>query len=58
MSVMIRNKSDQQVYIFVKGAPELINSFSLMKCINFDKIVKDLSLKGFRSVAVSYKTVK
>ena len=55
MSVLVRNKVDNQLYIFAKGAPELIHSYSINKCQKFDHIIKDLSLKGFRTVAVSFK---
>jgi hypothetical protein len=57
MSVLVRNKATEECYVFAKGAPELVHFYSQNKCQGFDNIIKDLSLKGFKTVAVSFKKI-
>lgn len=40
MSVIARDKNSNKTYVFAKGAPEKMHSFSTVKIPNFSKIVR------------------
>lgn len=54
MSVLVRDTSNNKIYVFIKGAPE---KFQSKLSINFDKKVKSLSLGGYRTIAFGYKEI-
>ena len=58
MSVLARDPSSNNHYVFVKGAPEKIHLLALNKPKDFERRVEELSLGGFRTLAVAYKEVK
>lgn len=57
MSVLIRDKTDNKVYAFVKGAPERIERNSILKAKNYDKTVASLSLGGYRTIGFGYRVI-
>lgn len=64
MSVLIRDVVRGKYYIFAKGSPEKL----LANCSNiaaksqdsniYTKMIKTLSLNGFRTIAMGYKELK
>ncbi|KRW98967.1 P-type ATPase, cytoplasmic domain N [Pseudocohnilembus persalinus] len=58
MSVLVEDQNMEQ-FIFCKGSPEKIISISNQKSVpqNFDKILNELSLKGFRIIGMGYKKI-
>ena len=58
MSVLVRDVSHGKHYVFVKGAPEKIYNASLLKPEDFHSRVEELSLGGFRTLALAYKQVE
>lgn len=57
MSVLVRDKSDNKIYAFIKGAPEKIDKNSLLKVQDFEKTVASLSLGGYRTIGFGYRVV-
>ena len=57
MSVLVRDKSDNKIYNFLKGAPERIDRNSILKVKGYDKKVSSLSLGGYRTIGFGYKVV-
>lgn len=57
MSVLVRDKLDNKVYAFIKGAPERIEKNSVIKVKDFEKTVSSLSLGGYRTIAFGYRVV-
>lgn len=55
MSVLVRDKSTNKIYNFIKGAPEKIMINSLIKVNNFDEIIRSLSLGGYRTIAFGFR---
>ena len=56
MSVLVRDENGK-IYAFVKGAPERIYYNSTNKPKNYNAIFGDLSLSGFRTIAIGYKKI-
>jgi magnesium-transporting ATPase (P-type) len=44
MSVLVRNKKSQDVFVFAKGSPELINDKSENRREEVARMIADLSL--------------
>jgi magnesium-transporting ATPase (P-type) len=57
MSVVARDKKTHETFVFVKGAPEKLHTASTVQLPRFAETVRELSLEGFRSIAVSGKRV-
>jgi magnesium-transporting ATPase (P-type) len=57
MSVLVRNSESEDIFVFVKGSPELIQKASINDCHAVPLLVKELSLEGFRVIGVGYKSV-
>ena len=57
MSVLVRDPSSRRLLAFVKGAPERISSHSLNKPEDFDATLHDLSIAGYRTLAIGCKEV-
>lgn len=58
MSVLVRDCRSEELFVFAKGAPELLHSYSAKKCLSFEKILRDLSLSGYRTIGLSFKRVE
>ena len=57
MSVLVRDPSNNKHYVFAKGAPEKIFNASRIKPAEFNSKIEELSLGGYRTLAVAYKEV-
>lgn len=57
MSVLVRDKFDNKIYAFIKGAPEKIQRNSVLKVNDYDKRVANLSLGGYRTIGYGYRIV-
>jgi len=57
MSVLVRDKSDNKIYAFIKGAPEKIDKNSVLKVTEYEKTVASLSLGGYRTIGYGYRIV-
>lgn len=57
MSVLVRDKFDNNVYAFIKGAPEKIDKNSILKANDYEKTVANLSLGGYRTIGYGYRVV-
>ena len=55
MSVLVRDKSENKLYAFLKGAPERIDRDSILKVKGYDKKVSSLSLGGYRTIGFGYR---
>lgn len=61
MSVLVRDANTGKCYIFAKGSPEklLAHSANIAKnsedSTTYVKMIKTLSLNGFRTIAMGYK---
>lgn len=51
MSVVAREASSREIYIFCKGSPELIHHCSSLHYNSFLPSLKSLSLQGYRTIA-------
>jgi len=58
MSVLVRERKNGSMYVFVKGSPEMIHNCSVLKHENFGLLVKELSLEGYRTIAIAYKEIQ
>lgn len=58
MSVLVRNAKTGEIFVFVKGSPELIQKVSTNDCSALPLLVKELSFEGFRVIGVGYKCVE
>lgn len=57
MSVLVRDATQKKHYVFIKGAPERIDKNSVVKYSNFETLVSNLSLGGYRTIAYGYKEI-
>lgn len=57
MSVLVRNLSNNKLYVYVKGAPEKLYSNSQEKPAHFFETIEKLSLEGFRTIAIGFKEI-
>ena len=57
MSVLVRDKETNKVYSFIKGAPERIFKNSVNKPEHYEETLEDLSMGGYRTIAMGYKEV-
>lgn len=58
MSVLIRDRSTNKIYNFIKGAPEKIILNSVIKVDKFDEIIASLSLGGYRTIAFGFRQIQ
>jgi magnesium-transporting ATPase (P-type) len=54
MSVLAKDNKTGKVYIFAKGSPELMHHHSLRKIKDYDRLIKNLSLSGFRLITYGF----
>ena len=57
MSVLVKDPADGKFYVFIKGASERMYNNSTNKPNNLTAAVESLSLSGYRTIAVGYKTI-
>jgi magnesium-transporting ATPase (P-type) len=57
MSVLARDRATDERFVFAKGSPETIHAHAAEKHAGFDALVKELSLEGFRTIAVAMRRV-
>ena len=55
MSVLVHDVTNDRHFIFIKGAPERIHKNSINKFEDFDHLVSNYSLGGYRTIAYGYK---
>jgi magnesium-transporting ATPase (P-type) len=58
MSVLVRERKSGLMYVFVKGAPEMIHKCSVLQHKDFGLFIKQLSLEGYRTIAMAFKIIK
>lgn len=57
MSVLVKNCRTNRYFAFVKGAPERIDRNSVLKVKDYENLVSNLSLGGYRTIGYGYKEV-
>jgi magnesium-transporting ATPase (P-type) len=57
MSVVVKDSRTGEGFVFVKGAPEKLHDASIVQYPGFRQSIRELSLEGLRSIAVSWKRV-
>ena len=57
MSVLVKDKANNKIYAFIKGAPEKIQKNSILKAKDYEKTVASLSLGGYRTIGYGYREV-
>lgn len=55
MSVIVKSENDNSIEYYIKGAPEKIKNICTNLPSNFDQKVNELSIQGFRLLAIGYK---
>lgn len=55
MSVLVREKATDKLYVFSKGAPEKMHNYSKTKLPYFKSLISRLSYEGLRTIGFSYK---
>jgi magnesium-transporting ATPase (P-type) len=58
MSVLVRDRTTNECFVFAKGSPEIIHAHAVEKHAGFDALIKELSLEGFRTIAVAMRRVE
>jgi cation-transporting ATPase 13A3/4/5 len=58
MSVLVRDRVSGERFVFAKGSPEKLHALSETQFTGFPGLIKELSLEGYRSIAVSARRVE
>jgi cation-transporting ATPase 13A3/4/5 len=58
MSVLVRDRDTGERFVFAKGSPEKLHALSDTQFAGFPALIKELSLEGYRSIAVSARRVE